>query len=97
MHKVQQLPPDYSKTLIEPRLEYNGKIYEGTDKLGKLCRELGTGKVEVYNGDKLCYTCEAEERGKMSLQENSLRLTYRPYKPFPVERLTANRANSDDR
>lgn len=96
MHKVQQLPPDYSKKLIEPRLEYNGKIYEGTDKLGKLCRELGKGTVEVYKGDKLCYTCDAEERGKMSLQENQNGLAYRPYKPFPSHRLRENRPNSND-
>lgn len=50
-------------------VRYDGKEYMGTDAVGKLCRVLGQGTLEIYRGDMLCMTVNVEKRKEKILEE----------------------------
>lgn len=66
---------------------YEGKEYKGGDFVGRLCRELKTGTLEIYRGDMLCLTVNVEERAKVSLTDSDTRgLGMAEYRPFYITR-----------
>jgi hypothetical protein len=94
IYKANQLPPEdrkrYPGEPIEPRLEFEGEIFTGDDKLGKLCRKLKTGTLEVYRQDGvLAYTCNIEGRAKKKIKDYPDEgLRYRKYVPFSPQRFS---------
>lgn len=60
-----------------------GKTYTGTDAVGKMCRELETGTLEIYRGEKLCLVIDVEKRKTKALTENDKRIGYVKWQPFP--------------
>lgn len=78
---TQERKPD---RLVQPDLLHDGIRYRGADQVGKLCRVLETGTLEIYRGDMLCMSFDVEERAKYSLSEskNGYGIIKRPYKPF---------------
>lgn len=59
------------------------KEYSGTDAVGKICRDLVTGVLEVYRGDLLVLTINIDWRKNKSLSDNDKRIGYVNYNPFP--------------
>ena len=53
-------------------LVHDGEAYRGTDQIGKLCRKLQTGTLEIYRGDMLCLTVDVEKRKGTTLSENKV-------------------------
>lgn len=51
-------------------LTHNNDAYTGTDQLGKLCRKLKTGTLEIYRNDKLSLTVNVEQRAALALSES---------------------------
>lgn len=71
------------KTGIVDGVVFDGREYTGADAVGKLCRELKAGTLEIYRGDLLCMTFDIEKRAKRSLTESpSCGLRYADYKAF---------------
>jgi len=61
-----------------------GATYSGTDAIGKACRALGNGILNVYRGDDLSLTVNVEKRALKSLSENDKGgLRYGKYSPMP--------------
>lgn len=72
----------------EEVLEYQGINYTGTDQVGKLCRFLGEGRLEIFRGEKLCLiVADISARGRRSLCEpKNGTLHYAVYTPFSLLR-----------
>ena len=66
-------------------LTHNGISYTGTDQVGKLCRVLKEGVLEIYRDGRLSMTIHnVQKRSEKSLTENGTGLQYIKYNPFPV-------------
>lgn len=63
-------------------LWHNGKLYSGTDQVGKLCRELKTGNLDIFRNGKVVMKVNVEKRAEKSLTENDNGLGYVKYRPF---------------
>ena len=68
--------------------ELNGKMYSGTDAVGKMCRILKEGVLKIYRGDMLCLVIDIAKRAKKSLWETDAKglhvgvyVPYETYKP----------------
>lgn len=69
---------------------HNGETFKGTDAVGKLCRKLQTGTLEIFRYGRLAMTVDVEKRKEQSLTENAEHgFRMRKYKPFDVTRLNA--------
>lgn len=75
LHKAdlvkRDIPTQSYNGLLEDDLVHNGVTYRGADQLGKLCRVLGKGKLEVYRDGKLSYSLkDISARAEKSLRED---------------------------
>lgn len=63
-------------------VRYEGREFMGTDAVGKLCRELGTGTLEIYRKGMLCMTVNVEKRkGKVLTEKSGSGLKFAKYDP----------------
>jgi hypothetical protein len=60
----------------------NGAVFKGTDQVGRLCRELKAGTLQIYRSDMLCMTLDIAERAEKSLGESDRGLRFSKYQPF---------------
>lgn len=68
---VKRNIPANPDTLNEDDLLYDGVRYRGVDQVGKLCRVLGNGVLQINrNGKPACMVWDVASRAKKSLQEN---------------------------
>jgi len=82
INEYRQTRGEATNGVIE-KITHDGTEYTGTDKVGKLCRELGAGTLEIYRDDMLCMTVDVEQRALKSLSENDRGFSLGKYKPFP--------------
>ena len=74
-----------SAASLENSIEFEGKTYNGTDAIGKICRKIDSdGKLEVYRDGRLVFTVnDIMARSELSLSESKKTgLGYRKYVPF---------------
>lgn len=100
IHKAEFMPSKHDQSVVdgtgnhmgtsslnyEGYVVHNGTEYLGTDAVGKLCRFLGTGRLEIYRQGKLALVVpDIDRRASESLTEHKERGFRRvPYRPFEI-------------
>jgi len=65
-------------------LVHGDVVYKGCDQVGRLCRVLKQGTLDIYRDSKIAGTVkDVSKRAEMQLSENDRGFRYVKYKPNP--------------